>query len=276
MSEVATRTETLPAAANPMEAIMKLATSGAAVDMEVMRGMMDMRKEFEAEQARIAYNEAMARAQANMPIIFRDRERDRGMKYATYEQITKQIRPVYTREGLSLAFDSEPAADGLTKYICVVKHSSGHSEQYAMTLPSDGGGSKNAVQALGSSMTYAKRYLTMDVFALAQSDDPDDDDGNAAAREEEGLRIYNEFCRENWDLIHDIKVAVANDDKDGLVGLIVDAAEADNAAGRVNQDRTLSRIVRIAPTKGGWLTVEEKKAIVNDEMAKAVREVMGQ
>ena len=72
MSEVATRTETLPAAANPMEAIMKLATSGAAVDMEVMRGMMDMRKEFEAEQARIAYNEAMARAQANMPIIFRD------------------------------------------------------------------------------------------------------------------------------------------------------------------------------------------------------------
>lgn len=272
MSELAT-TET-PIAANPMDAIMRLASSGAAVDMEVMRGMMDMRKEFEAEQARIAYSEAMARAQASMPIIKRDRERDRGMKYATYEQITKQIRPVYTTEGLSLAFDSEPVDAGNTRYTCIVKHERGHSERYSMTLPSDGGGSKNAVQALGSSMTYAKRYLTMDVFALAQSDDPDDDDGKAAAQEQERLLEYNAFCRDNWDLINDIKVAIANEEPQTLVAVIADQVEEDNRNGISGEERTLSRIVRTAPTKGGWLTVEEKKAIVNDEIAAAVREAL--
>jgi hypothetical protein len=40
----------------------------------------------------------------------------------------------------------------------VLSHELGHSEETTMTLPLDTSGSKNNVQAVGSSTSYGKRY----------------------------------------------------------------------------------------------------------------------
>jgi len=48
-----------------------------------------------------------------------------------------------------------------------------------MTLPLDNSGSKNAVQAVGSSVSYGKRYVMAALLNITTRGE--DDDGNAAA-----------------------------------------------------------------------------------------------
>ncbi len=279
MSEIAERLDTLPAS-NPMDAVMQYAMSGNAVDMDVMRGLMQMRKEMQAEQARIEYNAAMARAQSNMPVIKRDRTNTHTRStYATFEQVTKQIRPIYTACGLSLSFDSAPGPDDYTRYICKVSHEAGHSEVVSMDLPADSGGmngksNKNPVQALGSSMTYAKRYLTMEVFALAQSDDPDDDDGNAAGEPgQTAARLLDRIAlyREHFEFISGIKRCVDAEDADALAAVLEDQAAVDRMR-KLDHEATLASIWG-APSKGGILETAEMKFIKSDAVAEARRNV---
>ena len=274
MSEIAERTETLPAS-SPMDAIMQYAMSGNAVDMDVMRGLMDMRNEMEAEEAKKAYAAAMSRAQASMPLIRKDAKGNNNNKYGSRQEIIRTIRPIYTAEGLSVSFDQEPSpTQGMVRHLAIVSHELGHREVFHLDLPADTSGNKNAVQAHGSATVYAIRYLLADVFLLGFDDDPDDDDGNSAAQRGPDLLEYNLHCKEHWDLIQSIKEAVANEDDPLLVDIICDQAREDNAAGLVNEQRTLSRIVRVAPTKGGLFTVEEKRKLISDEIAAAVREAM--
>ena len=57
-------------------------------------------------------------------------------------------------------------------------HRSGHREETEMTFPSDTSGSKNAVQALGSSISYAKRYIMSAMLNITTRGE--DDNGFAA------------------------------------------------------------------------------------------------
>ena len=56
-------------------------------------------------------------------------------------------------------------------------HREGHSERTMMELPADTSGSKNAVQAVGSSTSYGKRYVASALLNLTSRlpEDRDDD-----------------------------------------------------------------------------------------------------
>ncbi|MNO71030.1 ERF superfamily protein [compost metagenome] len=60
----------------------------------------------------------------------------------------------------------------------ILMHRAGHREQTTMLLPLDTSGSKNAVQALGSSVSYGKRYVLCALLNITTRGE--DDDGNAA------------------------------------------------------------------------------------------------
>ena len=53
----------------------------------------------------------------------------------------------------------------------------GHSEETTLSGPADSSGSKNAIQAIGSTLTYLQRYSLVQMLGLAASND---DDGAAA------------------------------------------------------------------------------------------------
>jgi len=50
--------------------------------------------------------------------------------------------------------------------VAVLAHAAGHQKVSRMQLPADTGAGRNALQALGSSLSYAKRYLTCDIFNI--------------------------------------------------------------------------------------------------------------
>jgi hypothetical protein len=58
-----------------------------------------------------------------------------------------------------------------------VTHRDGHSEETSLASPVDTSGSKNAVQQIGSTVEYLRRYTLLAALGLATSKD---DDGHAA------------------------------------------------------------------------------------------------
>ncbi len=60
----------------------------------------------------------------------------------------------------------------------ILSHRDGHNEETTLSLPSDGSGSKNAVQAVGSSTSYGKRYTAFALLNITSTGE--DDDGNKA------------------------------------------------------------------------------------------------
>lgn len=83
--------------------------------------------------------------------------------------------------GFGLSFKTGRAADKIT-VTGILSHREGHSEETTMELPCDQSGSKNAVQAVGSSTSYGKRYVAMALLNLtSRLSDDRDDDGKASS-----------------------------------------------------------------------------------------------
>ena len=142
-----------------------------------------------AERARIAesaFTSAMRDAQAAMPCIVRDGVNPfLKTRYAKLETVNSIVKPVAAAHGFSLSFseaDSPRGADWV-RVVCSVRHVGGHTERHHHDLPIDGvgmkgGQNKSGPQALGATLSYARRYLITHIFNLTIADE--DLDGAAA------------------------------------------------------------------------------------------------
>ena len=98
-----------------------------ACDVEKLRALIAMQREVMAEQARIAFDAAMADAQAEMvPVLRSATNAHTKSRYARLEDIDNAIRPLITRHGFSLTFDNpDQTVDGIV-VTCAVAHRDGH------------------------------------------------------------------------------------------------------------------------------------------------------
>lgn len=160
-------------------ALVRIVQQNPNMDLEKVRGMMEIAREWEGEEARKAYLDALARAQASMAIVAKQQESHHG-KYADYGAVVRTIAPVLAREGLS--FDHEIQQEGATITVsCVLSHEAGHSRRVTMSAPPDDSGKKNAIQQIRSTVKYLQR-ATLEVISGAATGDGDDD-GNSFATE---------------------------------------------------------------------------------------------
>lgn len=155
------------------------------VDVDKMERLFAMHEKMQARQAEQAFSDAMKAAQADMPMVGKDRHNTQtNSDYATLDAINKAITPIYTRHGFSLTFDTEDSPlEGHVRVVCRVLHRDGHSKSYNYDTPMDGTGiggkvNKTPTHARGSAITYGRRYLVLMIFNLSTGYD---DDGNAAS-----------------------------------------------------------------------------------------------
>lgn len=152
----------------------------ATIDPARIGALMDLQIKAEDRWAEKEFNAAFARLVPQMPrLVKRGNIPKNGgnIKFCTIEDMDAQIRPLYTAEGFTLSFYSKPTTDGIIR-VAKLRHVAGHSETSEMQLPPDTGPGRNQVQSLGSSMSYADRYLTRGVFNLIMIGE--DNDGNGA------------------------------------------------------------------------------------------------
>ena len=97
--------------------------------------------------------------------------------YALWEDINQAIRPILSEHGFALSFRCGQEAEAVV-VTAVLSHRDGHREETSLRLPPDPGPSRNGVQAIGSSVSYGKRYTACALLNITSRGE--DDDGRAA------------------------------------------------------------------------------------------------
>lgn len=158
----------------PMALLSQAVANG---NIELAEKLMGLQERWEANQARKAFDNAMAIAKSNMPVILKEQEKTGAggtYKYEDLAGIARAIDPILAAQGLSYRFRTE--SNGIVKVTCIISHRDGHSEENSLSSQPDTSGSKNAIQAIGSAVTYLQRYSLKAALGLAASKD---DDGHA-------------------------------------------------------------------------------------------------
>lgn len=181
-TEVAERPETAVQPAGMVSMIERLA---AAPDfpVEKLEKLLEMQERIMAKQAETEFAAAMSAAQAEMGRISADAMNPQTRsKYASYAQLDRALRPIYTQHGFSLSFDEadSPKAEHI-RVICHVSHRAGHTRVYHRDMPLVTKGLKGnemmtPTHANASGQSYAQRYLLKGIFNVAVGED--DNDGN--------------------------------------------------------------------------------------------------
>lgn len=170
----------MPAVVSESATILSVIQRAAAdpqCDIEKMERLMAMHERMQSRNAETAFNASMAEMQIELPSIA-ERGKTNNGKYATLEDINDVVKPIMQRFGFALSFRVEHTQGGI-KVTGILMHRAGHREETTMLLPSDTSGSKNAVQAVGSSVSYGKRYVMNAMLNITTRGE--DDDGYAAA-----------------------------------------------------------------------------------------------
>ena len=158
-------------AGNLMEVISR-AASDPNTDVDKLERLMGLYERITAKSAETAFSEAFAAMQIELPEI-PERGTAHNSTYALWEDINDLIKPILSEHGFGLSFRVNHRDDKIA-ITAVLTHKTGHSEQTTMEVPADHSGSKNAVQAIGSSTSYGKRYAAQALLNLTSRGEDDD------------------------------------------------------------------------------------------------------
>lgn len=154
-------------------ALIEKAMTMPDMNVQVLERMFDLQERYQTKEAEISFNKAMARLQPNLPEIQKSSSGVHSTKYAKYEDMDRQLRPHYTKEGFSISYNSQPNGD-VVLFSGTLKHEDGHSETAYFELPKDKSGNKQDIQAYASALSYAKRYLLGMLLNVVTRDEDDD------------------------------------------------------------------------------------------------------
>lgn len=159
--------------------------------------LWDVFMQWHAHQAKMAYIEAMATFKANPPDIRRTKLvtiATKGGDQIQYRHAELQIASELVGQalkgvGIRHSWKCGEGENGRIKVTCVLTHDLGHSEEISTLYgPPDASGSKNSVQAIGSTTTYLQRYTLLAGTGLV----PEglDDDGKTEGMDENAILDY--------------------------------------------------------------------------------------
>jgi hypothetical protein len=157
--------------------------ANAMIQMAVEKGMtgedlqalLAARREWEADEAKKAYNHALADFQREAPIVEKADDAH-GKKYAALDRIWRTVRPLLTEKGLSVTWH-ETSIDVENKVCSIageLAHRDGHSVILKRDVPMpDIIRGQNAAQQAGSAETYGKRYALCAALGIVTGEDDD-------------------------------------------------------------------------------------------------------
>jgi hypothetical protein len=185
--------------------IIERAARDPNVDIDKMERLMAMQERAIAQRSQAAFASSFAEMQIELPSIAEKGKGHGTVTYATWEDINDAIKPVLAKHGFGLRFEVGRSGDRLT-VTGVLMHREGHSERTTMELPADTSGSKNAVQAVGSSTSYGKRYVAAALLNLTSRlrEDRDDDarsaGGPVCISDEQAEKLRNSLTENGGDI----------------------------------------------------------------------------
>lgn len=199
-TEVMTMGAAVPAAAiTPMEMLNQALQKG--MDADTLGKLMDLSERWNKEEARKAFVVALAAFKAVAPKIAKDKAVAFGntkYKHATLDKASEAIGEELAKHGISHRWDVAQEG-GTIRVTCILTHIAGHSESVTMQAAPDTSGSKNSIQAIGSTTSYLQRYTLFAAVGIAPKDVDDDGQGGQGKQMPEGQRADFEAAIEALD-----------------------------------------------------------------------------
>lgn len=169
---------------SPLMAAAELVKANGNMDVGKLKELLELQERWDATQAKKAYVQAMSKFKENPPEILKDKTVNYtakggtvNYKHATLHNVTTKINQELSKHGLTASWVTSQD-NGSVKVTCKITHVMGHSEETCLSAPPDATGSKNVIQAIGSTVTYLQRYTLLALTGLATCGQ--DDDGKGA------------------------------------------------------------------------------------------------
>jgi len=167
--------------------VIERMASDPSVDIDKFERFMAMHERMVAQQARAEFFAAFSRLQGDIPqiTVLTGKVTSgpmNGQTYATNEDIQRVVRPLLQQHGFALTFRTEFPTPTSVKIIGLLAHKGGHAESTEFVSAADTSGSKNAIQALGSTIAYGIRYTTRALLNITSGEV--DDDGQQSGKPE--------------------------------------------------------------------------------------------
>ncbi len=212
--------EVMPAHTAPQPSMFELimrAVQDPACDPVKMAQLLELSRQVRADDAKEAYTRAMILMKPKLPIIDRkgrivihEKGKERidaniiqSTDYAKWEDIDEAITPILGAHGFVLTFRTGNLPDGRVSVTAILSHEMGHSEESEMALPLDTSGSKNNVQAAGSSTSYGKRFTAtalLNIRTKGQDDDGKKGGDPGTVTDEQAERILDLLTKDKADV----------------------------------------------------------------------------
>ncbi len=174
-------------------------------DLSQLKDLLAIQKDYEANEARKAYHKAMAEFKANLPQITKDKKVNYSAgggqvrySHASLFNVMNTLNPALSKYSLSVAWIQKQTQTEIS-VTCRVTHALGYSEETTLSAQADKSGSKNDIQAIGSTVAYLQRYTVLALIGTATKDM--DDDGKAAGPALNQEKITEAQLSEMLDII---------------------------------------------------------------------------
>jgi len=162
--------------ATPMSMLAVAVQRG--MDPATLRDLMALQKEWEASEARKAFNQAFASFKAEAVRVIKNREVNAGplsgKRYAELFSVVNAVTPALSKHGLSASWRLTKDDKDWIEVTCTLAHALGHAESVSMGGPPDTGGAKSPIQARASTVSYLERYTLKAICGVSEQGDDKD------------------------------------------------------------------------------------------------------
>ena len=190
-------------------AMIDRAARDPSVDIGKMKELLAMRDTEQQRVARQAFATAMVECQDGMLPIKKNMQADR-FKYASLEALDDAMRPIYSKAGFALSYNSEPIEGSTNRFVimCDVLHRMGAERRYSIpitvsTTGPKGGAVMTQTQGEGAAVSFGRRYLLLMIFNIITSEDDKAVHGNGGPVSDEQLWELGELIKETTTNVAD-------------------------------------------------------------------------
>jgi hypothetical protein len=231
----------VPQAVTP-DIMLSIAVAKGA-DLAYIKELMQLQKDWLAQKAEREFFQAFSDFQSLVPelrktghakIQYNKKDGSKGemsYKHDDIGALKAAIREPLSSSGLSQTW-KEWEADGKIYVACVIQHSGGYKQiGEPLSANADSTGSKNDIQAKGSTLTYLRRYTLTGMLGLSSSDDdghgsegksPKDDGTDLPGLNENQFKnLCSRVINEKWTMETVLLKCTLNEDQRTAIETII-------------------------------------------------------
>lgn len=168
------------AVVDPYDSLIARAATDPNFDIDKFERLLEAKERNDLRVAERAFHADLAEARKEIKPVVKNRtvnfQTSKGVTNYEHEDLASvqtAVDKILADHGFSYYWKTKSVPNEPIEVTCVVTHRLGHSISNTLTGPRDESGSKNAIQQIGSSLTYLERYSLKAALGLAAAKDND-------------------------------------------------------------------------------------------------------